>query len=105
MSLVFQIVGRFRQWSLYLTMLEKGLQLKTTALLVFFNKVFEKLINNGNVDHPEKCDFFFWFPLWFSSQSTADILTVVSDRIDRTFNRSGVTRAVALDISKALNRV
>ena len=35
-SLVFQIVRRFHCWSLYLRMLEKGVQLKTTALLVFF---------------------------------------------------------------------
>ena len=35
-SLVFQIVGRFHLWSLYLRMLGKGLLLKTTALLVFF---------------------------------------------------------------------
>ena len=40
-----------------------------------------------------------------SSQSTADLLTVVSDRIARTFNRSGATQAVALDISKAFERV
>ena len=33
---VLQIVGRFRQWSLFLRMLGKGLLLKTTALLVFF---------------------------------------------------------------------
>ena len=30
-SLVFQIVGRSYQWSLYLKMLAKGIQLKTTA--------------------------------------------------------------------------
>ena len=30
-SLVFQTVGRFRQWSLYLTILGKGLALKTAA--------------------------------------------------------------------------
>ena len=36
-----------------------------------------------------------------SSQSTADLPTVVSDRIARAFNRSGATRAVALDIFKA----
>ena len=35
----------------------------------------------------------------------ADFLTVVSDRIARAFNRSGATRAVALDISKAFYRV
>ena len=40
-----------------------------------------------------------------SSRSTADLLTVVSDRIARAFNRSGTTRAVALDISKAFDRV
>ena len=40
-----------------------------------------------------------------SSRSTADLLTVVSDRIARAFNRSGATRAVTLDISKAFDRV
>ena len=40
-----------------------------------------------------------------SSRSTADLLTVVSDRIARAFNRFADTRAVALDISKAFDRV
>ena len=40
-----------------------------------------------------------------SSQSTADPLTIVSDRPARAFNRSGATRAVVLDISRAFNRV
>ena len=39
-----------------------------------------------------------------SSRSTADLLTVVSDRIARAFNRSGATRAVALDMSKGFDR-
>ena len=39
-----------------------------------------------------------------SSQSTADLLTIVSNRIVRAFNRSGATRAVALDISRAFDR-
>ena len=48
---------------------------------------------------------FFDFQYGFrSSQSTADLLTVVSDRIARVFNRSGATRAVVLDISKVFNR-
>ena len=63
--------------------------------------LFEKLVNNRNVDHLEKCGLFSDFQYGFtSSQSTADLLTVVSDRIARAFNRSGATRAVALDISK-----
>ena len=70
------------------------------------SKVFDKLKNNRIVDHIEKCgllsDFLYGFR---SSRSTADLLTVVSDRIARAFNRSGATRAVALDISKAFDRV
>ena len=50
--------------------------------------------------------FFSDFQYGFrSSRSTADLLTVVSDRIGRAFNRSGATQTVALDISKAFNRV
>ena len=44
-SLVFQIVERFHQWFLYLRMLGKGLQLKTTALLVFFLWLVKSLKN------------------------------------------------------------
>ena len=54
----------------------------------------------------EKCGPFSDFLCDFrSSRSTEDLLTVVSDRIARAFNRSGATRAVALDISKAFDRV
>ena len=49
---------------------------------------------------------FFNFHYGFrSSRSTAGLLTVVSVRIARAFNRSGATRAVALNISKAFDRV
>ena len=37
-------------------------------------------------------------------RSTADLLTVETDRIARTFNRTGGTQPVALDISKAFDR-
>ena len=40
-----------------------------------------------------------------SSQSTADLLSVASYRIARAFNRFGTSRTVALDISKAFDRV
>ena len=56
--------------------------------------------------HLEKCSLFSDFQYGFrSSRSTADLLTVVSDRTARAFNRSGATPAVALDISKAFDRV
>ena len=76
------------------------------SLLSVVNKVFEKLVNNRIFDHLEKSGLFSDFHYDFrSSQSTANLLTVVSDRIVRAFNRSGATRAVALDISKAFDRV
>ena len=75
-------------------------------LLSVVSKVFEKHVNNRIDDHLEKCGLFSDFQYGFrSSRSTADLLTVVSDRIARNFNRSGATRAVALDISKAFDRV
>ena len=40
-----------------------------------------------------------------SSRSTAGLLTVVSERISRAFNRSGATRAVVVDISMAFDNV
>ena len=72
------------------------------SLLYVVSKVFEKLVNNRIVNHLEKCDLFSDFQYGFrSSRSTADLLTVVSDRIAR----SGAIQAVALDISKAFDRV
>ena len=43
--------------------------------------------------------------MYKESRSTADLLAVVSDRIDRAYIRSGVAPTVALDISKASERV
>ena len=79
---------------------------RPVSFLSVVSKVFEKLVNSGIVDHLEKCGLFSDFQYGFrSSQSTADLLTVVSDRIARAFNKSGATRAVALDIFKAFDRV
>ena len=76
------------------------------SLLSVASKVFQKLVNNRIVYHLEKCGPFSDFQYGFrSSRSTADLLTVVSERIARAFNRSGATRAVPLDIFKAFDRV
>ena len=73
------------------------------SLLFVVSKLFEKLINNRIFDHLKKCGLFYDFQYGFrSSRSTAGPLTVVSDRIVRVFNRSSATRALALDISKAV---
>ena len=70
------------------------------------SKVFEKLVDNKIVDRLERCGHFSDFQYGFrSSQSIADLLTVVSDRVSRASNRPRDTRAVALDIFKAFGRV
>ena len=79
---------------------------RPVSLLSVFSKVFKKLVNNKIVDHLEKCGLFSNFQYGLkSSRSTADLLTVVSNRTARAFNRSGATRAVALPISKTFDRV
>ena len=73
------------------------------SLLSVVSKIFENLVNNRIVDHLEKCYGFRSSQYGFrSSRSTADLLTAIVDGIARAFIRSGATRAVALDISKAL---
>ena len=83
-------------------MLGKGPELKSyclASLLSVVSKFFEKLVNNGIFDLLEKCSLFPDFQYDFkSSGSTTYLLTVVSARI-------GAVQAVALDISKAFDRV
>ena len=65
------------------------------------SKVFEKL-----VDRLKKCGLFSDFQYDFrSSQSTADLLTIVPDRTASAFDRSRATRAVPFYISKAFDSV
>ena len=76
------------------------------TLFSVVSNIFKKLLNNRIVDHLDKCGLFYDFQYGFrSSRSSADLLTVLLDRIAKAFNRSGATRAVTLDISKALDRV
>ena len=76
------------------------------SLLSTVSKVFENFLNNRIVDHSERYGLFPDFQYLFSSfQSTADLLTIVSGRIAKTFNSSGATRDVALDISKPFDRI
>ena len=70
------------------------------------SKIFEKLVDNRLLHYLEKCCLFYDLQYGFmSSCSTADIVTKVSDRIARSFNRSGTSIVVALEISKAFNSV
>ena len=65
---------------------------RSVSLLSVVGKVFEKLVNNKFVYHPEECGPFSEFQCGFrSSRPTADLLKLVFDRIVRAFNRSGPT--------------
>ena len=76
------------------------------SLLSVISKVFGKLINNRIVDGLEKCGLSTDFQYGFrSSRSTADLLTVVSDRIARALNMCRPTQADTLDLSKVFDRV
>ena len=77
----------------------------SVSLLSVISKVFEIFKNNKLIDHLEKCVFSGFQYGFRSSRSTADLLAVASDRVARAFNRFGATRAVALDKSKAFDRV
>ena len=84
----------------------KASLLSLVSLLSVVSRVFEKLVNNRIIDHPEKFGLFSDFQYGFrSSRSTADLLTVVFDKIAWAFNRSGATRAVAFNIFEAFDRV
>ena len=79
---------------------------QNVSLLSVVSKVYEKLVSNRFVDHLEKYGLFSDFQYGFrSSRSIPNLLTVLSDRIAKAFNRSGATRAVALDITKVFDRV
>ena len=76
------------------------------SLLSVVSKVFEKLVSNRIVDHLKKCGLFSDFQYGFRSLDQLQILlTFLTDRIARVFHRSGATREVALDKSKAFYRV
>ena len=78
----------------------------STVKIFVVCKVFEKPVNNKIVNHLEKCGLFSEFQYGFRCfRSTGDLLTFDSDRIAKDFNKSGATRAVALDTSKAFGRV
>ena len=61
-------------------------------ILSVVSKVFEKLVSSRIVNHLENSGLFSDLQYGFrSSPSTADLLTVVSDRIAKAFNKSRAT--------------
>ena len=70
------------------------------------SKIFDKLVNNGIVDHLKQCGLFSDFQYGFrSSQSMQIFLQLHLRELLDLFKRSGTIPAVALDISKAFDWV
>ena len=76
------------------------------SLLPIVSKIFETLINKKLTDHLESLGLLTDKQYGFrKNRSTADLLTVITERIYRALDRCGEAKSIALDISKAFDRV
>ena len=76
------------------------------SLLSIVSKIFESFINDSLIKHLDNTGLFSDLQYGFRTLwSTADILTVLSERIYNSMDAGGETRAIALDISKAFDKV
>ena len=76
------------------------------SLLPIISKVFESLIASSLIRHVDSLGLFNDCQYGFrATRSTADVLTVISERLSRVLEAGGRARAVALDISKAFDKV
>ena len=76
------------------------------SLLPIISKVFESLIASSLIRHVDSLGLFNDCQYGFrATRSTADVLTVISERLSRVLEAGGRARAIALDISKAFDKV
>ena len=76
------------------------------SILPIISKVFEIVINSSLIKHLETNKLLSDHQYGFRSErSTADLLTVITERIHQALDVSGEARAIALDISKAFDKV
>ena len=76
------------------------------SLLPIAGKIFEALLNKCIVDFLEGQNLLSDAQFGFRhSRSTGDLLSYVTEHVSRVLDRRGETRSVALDISKAFDRV
>ena len=75
-------------------------------MLPIISKVFESLINGALVSHLESHGLFSDKQYGLRvAHSTADLLTVITEWFYHALDQCGEARAVALDISKAFDKV
>ena len=79
---------------------------RPVSLLPIISKISESFINDTLTKRLDIAGLFSDLQYGFRAfRSTADILTVLSERIHNSLDASGETRALALDISKAFDKV
>ena len=82
------------------------LHYRPISLLNIISKVFESLINKALVSHMESNGLFSDTHYGFrSARSTADLLTLITDKIYHALVKCGEAKLIALDISKAFDEV
>ena len=81
-------------------------QYRPISLLCIISKIFESIINQQIMIHLSQTNLLSDVQYGFrSARSTADVLTVITDRISGALDKSCDARAIALDISKAFDKV
>ena len=81
-------------------------QYRPISLLSVISKLFESVINNRILDHLAINNLLSDVQYGFrSSRSTADVLTVITHRLSEAMTGGNHSRVIALDISKAFDKV
>ena len=81
-------------------------QYRPISLLSVVSKLFEAVINQRLIKHLSDNELLSDVQYGFrSARSTADVLTVISHRISQALDNGFESRAIALDISKAFDKV
>ncbi|MEL7340328.1 MAG: reverse transcriptase family protein, partial [Bacteroidota bacterium] len=81
-------------------------QYRPISLLSVISKLFESVINKRILDHLNRNNLLSDVQYGFrSARSTADVLTVITHRISEAMAMGNHSRVIALDISKAFDKV
>lgn len=76
------------------------------SLLPVIGKIFESILNGHLLNYLESLHLLSDTQYGFrQARSTGDLLAYVTEHVSRTLDRQGETRSVALDISKAFDKV
>ena len=76
------------------------------SLLPIISKIFECFVNQHPLRYFEDNDFLTDCQYGFRhSRSTGDLFSLITDHLNGTLDRRGEARVVALDISKAFDKV